>query len=139
MTLNDIENFIKRNHSEKGLQYFLNRWGVTVNVYSSTKVDGVDDDPYYSVYGEFSGEEEDSYTTTTVLLTGDEFSSIGEMSTGTFTGGYLFSNTGVVQTGDRVDVVREDSLKRSYKVIKEDSIGLTVSVLQRFIISSMDI
>jgi hypothetical protein len=127
----DIERIIK--HNSCG-------WLVALEKYQATKIKFFHavKNNFTTVYGVDSGEENVvHHGEFEAIVVNDDFFPIDPLSGGAFKEGWLFTNSTLIDVGDRVELDREDSRSRRYKIISKQSIGTTTSVFLKYRLSAL--
>lgn len=132
-TLQEIERVLKKNH-DNWLSYLQ---GANYHKHSATLYRAIND-TYTSVYGRTSGEEGvTKITTFDCVCVGDSFFASDNSSSGSFTEGWLFTDSKDIRVADLVDLIREDKTTRRYKVISFERLGTSVSVFGKWKLSAV--
>lgn len=95
-------------------------------------------DVHTSVYGREAGEEgKNKVAEFDCLLVGDDFFPSDAHSAGGFAEGWMFTTNKEVQSGDRVQVLREDGRGRRYQVQSIHRVGSSRAVFKKWRLSAI--
>lgn len=123
--LQTVEQYLQSNHTEY-LRILLKQYGVDFRVYEKTK------NRQTAVYGKEAAQDENLVDTIQgILISADLVPSDGA-SSGTFDEGWFFTDSDLSLVGRRLELVRDDDLKRQYQVESKMSQGMTVEVFKRY-------
>jgi hypothetical protein len=107
----------------------LKQYGVDIRVYEKTQNDDS------KVYGKEAAQDENLVDTIQGIITSADLVPSDGASSGTFDEGWLFTDSSRSLVGSRIEIVRDDDLKRQYQVESEISSGMTVRVFKKYRLS----
>lgn len=148
-----IEQHLKTKHFAQALPLLLRRYGVFVDVHrivSEPDVPQATTDKYSKVFGVFGNtavaqEAEDPDDTdpgpnaafsARILLPSASFAVSDQLFASDFESHYIYTDAKLLP-GDRFTVTREDGVAHSWKILEEDTLGLTSKVFGRFKIGAI--
>lgn len=122
---------LKGRIQEVYLSHLIHLYGMPVRLRKSSI------DLYSKAYGVESGEVSESYEEIEAILTSDTFDSSDKFGTGIFDEGWMVTREACkVNTGDLIEVLRDDGTYYQYKVVSKQTIGVTDEVMAKFRLSS---
>lgn len=125
------------------LKYFSTHAGVNFNVYRTIGAGGgsLGDDEYSAVFGvsaKTPSSDLEKITTIMGILTAEQFTPIDDLSVGLTTGAYLYTTSDEIRVGDVIKLIRDVVIEsRGYKITSKESIGTTMSIIMRYVVSSL--
>ena len=122
------ELLLKDRFNRVGLRQLERLHGVKVKLYRSEK------NVFSNIYGVESGDEDTApIQDLTVLITGDGFTPMDSFNAGLLTEGWLFSSKiNLVRSGDLIEMQRPDGRAYKFKIMEQDSLGMTTVVVIRY-------
>ena len=113
------------------LSHLIHLYGMPVRLRKSSI------DVFSKVYGVESGEVSEDYEDIEAVLTADSFDSSDKIGTGIFDEGWMVTPQACkVNTGDLIEVLRDDGTYYQYKVVSKHTIGVTEEVMTKFRLAS---
>lgn len=114
------------------LQDLINRFGLKIRVYRAVQ------NAHKSVYGTASGDDQaSSLGEIDGLIVGDSFFPADFGASGNLDEGYLYTNSDIVRSGDKLEVIRRDKVKFRFKAESLEDVGTTTRVFKKYKISSL--
>lgn len=126
-----VEGYYKEQLTTR-LQDVVNRYGLQLRVFRATP------NVQQKVYGVQSGSEQSEMLgTIDAVLTGDDFFPSDGGSSGAFQEGWMYTTSPLPRTGDRVEIVRNDSRTFRFKIVSSDDVGYSDRVFKKYRLSAL--
>lgn len=122
---------VKKEQSDVALKHLMINWGTPMLILKPVK------NATSRVYGTESGEVSGKPVKIIGLITSDDFFPTGPTQAGTFTEGWLYTESTEVDVGDKLRIEGDAGRVRDYEVTERHSLGQTTNVFQRWKLSSI--
>lgn len=128
---NEMETIIKK-HGEDGLQHLLHYYGMELELHRQVK-----NSTYSRVHGRDAGQPTKLLKSFKGVLESDDFFESNSTLTPAFLAGFLYTDSEDILIGDVIKIVSDHDRHKRYKVITNETIGLTTEVFKKYKLSAL--